>query len=76
MFDTNFINYIKYSVNNYQAARKRMGPPRKHMGAITAPMMPVCTIHAICLGPKPGLYSIPLTTIPDPIMRAIVTIID
>lgn len=41
--------------STYQAARVRMGPPRKHSGAITAPIMPVCTIQATCLGPNPGL---------------------
>lgn len=40
------------------AARSKIGPPTTHIGAITAPMMPECTIQAICFAPKPGEYSI------------------
>ncbi|XP_038212121.1 uncharacterized protein LOC119832495 [Zerene cesonia] len=53
----------------YLQSRISTGPPRKQMGAMTAPMIPVCTIQAICLAPKPGLYSMPRTTMPDPIIK-------
>lgn len=51
-----FSTYYKKIYNiSYQAARVRAAPPRKHMGAMTAPMMPVCTIQANCLAPNPGV---------------------
>lgn len=72
-------DYLCHMLNilhSYQAALINIGPPRKHIGAITAPIIPVCTIHASCLAPTPGLYSIPRTTIPEPIIRPSVIIID
>ena len=43
------------------------------MGASTAPKTPQCSIHAICLGPTPLSYGMERTSIPEPIMAAMLT---
>lgn len=60
----------------YQAALINKGPPKKHSGAITPPMMPQCASHASFLAPKPSLYGIDRTMMPDPIIAANVAITD
>lgn len=52
----------------YQAALSMIGPPIKHSGAMTAPIIAECAAHANCLLPKPGLYGIERATIPEPII--------
>lgn len=54
----------------YHAARIKRGPPRKHIGASMAPITPVCSNQANCLGPIPSLYSILWHNIPVPIIAA------
>ncbi|CAG2056617.1 unnamed protein product, partial [Timema podura] len=43
------------ALSSYQAALMMTGPPKKHIGAITAPRSAVCPIHASCFVPKPFL---------------------
>lgn len=60
-------NQKNYNVNNlkrnrnkppttpavYRAALRINGPPIRHKGATTAPIIPLWTIQATCLPPKP-----------------------